>query len=96
MQAKASATLQPTFKVAQNTPNPFTNSTFIGFELPAAAAIELNILDMQGQVIQTKKGNFEKGQQQIEVRANELPNGTYYYQLVTPYGIAAKKMIVLK
>ncbi len=96
LQAKASATLQPTFKVAQNTPNPFTNSTFIGFELPAAAAIELNILDMQGQVIQTKKGNFEKGQQQIEVRANELPNGTYYYQLVTPFGVAAKKMIVLK
>ena len=96
LQAKENIAINPTFEVAQNTPNPFTNSTFIGFELPAAAAVELNILDIQGQVIQTKKGNFEKGQQQIEVRANELSNGTYYYQLVTPFGVAAKKMIVLK
>jgi len=96
LQAKGSAALSPTFGLAQNTPNPFTNSTLIGFELPQAAAIELNILNMQGRIIQTKRGAYEKGQQQIEVRANELPNGTYYYQLVTPFGVAAKKMIVLK
>ena len=96
LQAKENVANSTTFQLAQNTPNPFTNSTLIGFELPAAAAVELHILDMQGRVIQTKKGDFEKGQQQIEVRANELPNGTYYYQLVTPFGVAAKKMIVLK
>ena len=96
LQSKGSAALYPTFGLAQNTPNPFTNHTLIGFELPAAAAVELNILDMQGQVIQTKKGIYEKGHQQIGVRANELSNGTYYYQLVTPFGVAAKKMIVLK
>ena len=96
LQSKGSAALPPTFGLQQNTPNPFTNSTLIGFELPEAAAIEFNIIDLQGQVIHTKKGAYEKGQQQIEVRANELPNGTYYYQLVTPFGVAAKKMIVLK
>jgi len=96
LQAKENTLLTSTFSLQQNTPNPFTNNTFIGFELPNAAAIELNILDMQGQIIQTKKGNYDKGQQQIEVHANELPNGTYYYQLVTPFGVAAKKMIVLK
>lgn len=96
LQAKAKTPLSSTFSLQQNTPNPFTNSTLIGFELPKAAHVELNILDLQGQIIQTKKGHFNRGQQQIEVHANELPNGTYYYQLVTPFGITAKKMIVLK
>lgn len=84
------------FKVAQNTPNPFANQTIIGFALPNAAEVELNIIDLQGKVILTRKEDFSKGQQQIAINANELPNGTYYYQLVTPFGVAAKKMIVLK
>ncbi|MEM1121765.1 MAG: T9SS type A sorting domain-containing protein, partial [Bacteroidota bacterium] len=85
-----------TFDLAQNTPNPFTTETTIGFELPAAAVVELNIIDLQGKVVQTQRGDFAKGAQRMVVSANELPNGTYYYQLVTPFGVAAKKMIVLR
>ncbi len=96
LQPKRSATLFPTFGLGQNTPNPFTNKTTIGFELPDAAAVELNIIDLQGRVVQTRSGDFAKGQQKIEVLANELQNGTYYYQLVTPFGVAAKKMIVIR
>ena len=96
LQPNRSAALYPTFGLQQNTPNPFTNSTLIGFGLPTAAIIELNIIDMQGQVVQTKQGAFAKGQQQMEIQAADLPNGTYYYQLVTPFGVEAKKMIVLK
>ena len=96
LQPQRSAALYPTFGLQQNTPNPFTNSTLIGFELPSAATIELKIIDMQGQVVQTKQGAFTKGQNQLEVQATDLPNGTYYYQLVTPFGVEAKKMIVLR
>jgi len=96
LQSNRSAALYPTFGLQQNTPNPFTTSTLIGFELPAAATVELNIIDMRGKVIQTQQGAFAKGQQQIAVLASNLPNGTYYYQLVTPFGVEAKKMIVLK
>ena len=96
LQPQRSAALYPTFGLQQNTPNPFTNSTLIGFELPSAANVELKIIDMQGQVVQTKQGAFTKGQNQLEVQATDLPNGTYYYQLVTPFGVEAKKMIVLR
>jgi len=80
----------------QNTPNPFTNSTLIGFELPAAANVELQVMDMQGRVLQSQKKQLVQGIHQMEVQASGLTNGTYYYQLITPFGIAAKKMIVLK
>lgn len=96
LHTKGNTALYPSFGLAQNTPNPFTTSTLIGFELPTAATVELNIIDMQGQVIQTKQGAFAKGQHQLEIKAADLPNGTYYYQLVTPFGVEAKKMIVLK
>ncbi len=96
LQSKGSASLYPSFGLQQNTPNPFTNRTMVGFELPTAATVELNIIDMHGQVVQTKQGAFAKGHQQIEVQAVDLPNGTYYYQLVTPFGVEAKKMIVLR
>jgi len=96
LQSKGSAALYPSFGLQQNTPNPFTTSTLIGFELPSAATVELNIIDMHGKIVQTQQGAFAKGQQQVAVQASNLSNGTYYYQLVTPFGVEAKKMIVLK
>ncbi|MEM6319202.1 MAG: T9SS type A sorting domain-containing protein [Bacteroidota bacterium] len=90
-------TPQPTsFTLAQNQPNPFTQNTTIGFELPWAADVTLHIVNLQGQIVRTESGLFEVGPQQIQIAADDLETGTYYYQLVTPFGTATKKMIVLK
>ena len=96
LQANQSVASLSKFELQQNRPNPYAFSTLITFELPTDAAISLNIIDMQGQVIQSQKRTLKKGKQQIEIQANGLANGTYYYQLITPFGVEAKKMIVLK
>ena len=96
LQAKQNAALLSKFELQQNKPNPFVTSTLITFELPIDATISLNIIDMHGKVIQSQKRTFKKGKQQIEVQADGLANGTYFYQLITPFGLAVKKMILLK
>jgi len=37
----------------QNSPNPFTNTTRIGFNLPKTVQVKLEVLDMYGNVVKT-------------------------------------------
>ena len=38
----------PAFRLDQNSPNPFAGRTHIGFELPAQAAVSVEVFDVQG------------------------------------------------
>lgn len=85
------------FKLYQNTPNPFTTSTNIGFELSQKGAISLEIFNLQGKLLQQVQGTFEAGYQEIAIQKADLKgNGILLYQLTTPSGIDSKKMILLE
>ena len=85
------------FKLYQNVPNPFTNETFIGFDLPNASAATLTITDVSGKVVYRTTGNFAKGHNRIELTKNDLPtNGVWYYQLKTATDFASGKMVLIK
>lgn len=96
LQPKKSAALLSDFSVQQNTPNPFRSTTLVDFNLPESAVVELTIMDVQGRVIKKQSADFESGAQQLEITSEGLRTGTYYYQLVTPFGVATKKMIVIE
>ena len=75
------ATVNNTFEVYQNQPNPFMNSTVIGFNLPEGGAVTMRIMDVDGKIVKTVTGNYAKGYNQITVSKSELnASGVMYYE----------------
>lgn len=84
------------FKVFQNTPNPFATTTTINFYLPQEALTALSVFNIHGQNILQTTQHYSKGTNQIKFVSDQLPNGTYFYQVATPFGVATHKMIIAK
>lgn len=92
------------FHLAQNYPNPFSaNETFgnpsttIRFELPAAAAVTLQILDLSGREIERlANGKFNAGEHQVQWNAANYPGGVYFYRLQAGNFMATRKLILMR
>jgi hypothetical protein len=84
-----------TFELYQNAPNPFSETTKIGFSLPQAGNAILTIRDASGRLLRTIDRNFVKGYNEVNFSKNELnAKGVLYYQLETVGHAATKKMIM--
>ncbi len=85
------------FELYQNRPNPWTNSTRIGFHLPESAEAVLTVLDNLGKIRYTQKGYFEHGYNSMTIDNSALgSSGVLYYKLETPGHHAVKSMIYLR
>ena len=85
------------FELYQNTPNPFNNSTVIGFNLPEASLASLTIFDVTGKVIVKRNVDGEKGFNTVNFTANQLgTSGVLYYTLESGDFTATKKMIIIE
>jgi hypothetical protein len=81
----------------QNYPNPFNNETQIQYFLHQSGSVSLFITDLQGRVVTSLVNETQSaGQHHVQFNASELPDGVYYYTLVTATGRNTKKMIILK
>jgi len=78
----------------QNVPNPFNGETQIAYSIPEkATSASMNIFDMNGKLLKSIAISHT-GKGQLNVSADQLPSGTYSYQLVVDNNIiGAKKMI---
>lgn len=84
------------FRLYQNRPNPFSNTSFIGFDLPERSPVSLTILDPTGRVLQVVEGEFSAGYHQVLIDKKDLPvQGVLFYRLETPAHQAIRKMILL-
>ena len=84
------------FSLYQNTPNPFTAETRIGFVLPEATEATLTIYDVTGKVVHVIEGDYNQGYNEEGVSRDQLGSaGVYYYQLETGDHTATKKMIFM-
>ncbi len=85
------------FKLSANTPNPFSGSTTIGFELAGAGEISLRVLNGLGQEVATlAEGRFSAGAHEIRFDAAGMESGVYYYQLRANGLTETRSMIVTK
>ena len=84
------------YQLNQNNPNPFSDWTFISFELPSNMEAELLIHNQFGQVIKSYKAGFIKGLNKVEVKDLNLAPGVYYYTLKADQFKATKSMIMIK
>lgn len=92
---------EPTdFSLKGNFPNPFNNSTVIGFNLPKDGIVKIVIYDSRGSVVGlpfTVEG--KSGYNSIRFEANNLSSGVYFYSLFFEGEQSYKatgKMILLK
>jgi uncharacterized repeat protein (TIGR01451 family) len=89
------------FELYQNRPNPFRESTIIGFELPEAGRAQLSIFDLSGRLLRTYEGEFAKGYHEYTLNRSELnqaglSSGVLYYRLQMGERVASKKMILAR
>ena len=81
----------------QNTPNPFINTTVIGFSLPRAGELRFTISDVTGkQIYQTVK-EYDSGNHEFVIDKKGLHGaGIYYYQIEYGDKLLSKKMILIE
>ncbi|MDX2068050.1 MAG: T9SS type A sorting domain-containing protein, partial [Haliscomenobacter sp.] len=85
------------YELKQNTPNPFSDETVIGFTLPKATKGTLTVSDVKGAVVYKVEGNYAKGNNQVTLKKEHLgARGVLYYTLETTDFTATKKMIILE
>ncbi|MCO6487529.1 MAG: DUF11 domain-containing protein [Phaeodactylibacter sp.] len=92
---------EPAFRLYQNRPNPFSEETVVGFELPESGAAQLKVYDVNGKVVYEQERVFEKGYNQLILKGADLSpggigGGVLYYRLQMGDRVVARKMIMLE
>ncbi len=91
------AGLPGSFALNQNYPNPFNPSTVIGFALPRAGHVQLEVFNVLGQTVATLVDRrMAAGSHQVEFDGANMPSGIYFYRLKHAEGAETKKMILIK
>ncbi|MCS6990131.1 MAG: PQQ-dependent sugar dehydrogenase [Chloroherpetonaceae bacterium] len=88
-----------TFALNQNYPNPFNPETRIGYRLPVAANVKLELYDALGRRLATLvDARQEAGAYLVALNAQalNLASGVYFYRLQAGTFIETKKMILTK
>jgi hypothetical protein len=91
------ASIAEGYELLQNSPNPFTGETLIGFSLPKAASAKLIVRDVKGALLYQVTGNYPKGNSQVTLKMEQLnTSGVLYYTLETADFTATKKMVIIR
>jgi hypothetical protein len=81
----------------QNYPNPFNPSTIIRYGLPAGANVKLTIHTLLGNEIKAVINSYQDaGVYTIDLAADDLPSGVYFYRLQTELGTLTRRMTISK
>jgi len=84
-----------TFNVAQNSPNPFRETTVINVQLEQQANLSLEVFTLMGQkVMDLNKGRLNAGPYQFRLDGSQLPSGIYFYTVKADNESITKKMMV--
>ena len=89
--------LPQSFTLSQNHPNPFNPSTSIGFTLPEAGNVRLEVFNSTGQrVDMLANGHFTAGAHTAVWNTSGRASGTYFYRLRFGGFTETKKMLLIK
>ncbi|MBM4159220.1 MAG: T9SS type A sorting domain-containing protein, partial [Ignavibacteria bacterium] len=81
----------------QNYPNPFNPVTKIQYSLPKAGFVTLKIYDILGREVRTLVKEMKTaGNYIVELNANELSSGVYFYKLEVNGFNDVKRMMLIK
>ena len=82
-------------RLDQNTPNPSGDPIQIGYYLPKEVqGAQIQLTNMQGQVIK-QVPLTQRGEGQVQISGQDLPQGTYLYSLLIEGQVAASKRLTI-
>lgn len=85
------------FALFSNYPNPFNNTTNIGFRLADRGFVRLEVFNLLGQKVELiHEGNLDGGEHRFSWDARDAPSGIYFYRLSAGDQDIARKMTLLK
>jgi aminopeptidase N len=92
------------FDLLQNYPNPFSSTTTISFDLPAASRVRIDVYNTLGEVVRSIRlaGIYDPGRYSVRffpvaADGTRLASGVYYYRLsISGKPIRVRKMIYLR
>lgn len=80
-------------------PNPFKEAVTISFSVTESERVRLEITGMDGRLIETLYEGMvgENEIQNIEFKSGTLPNGMYFYRMMTELGeVQNRKLLLIK
>lgn len=81
--------------VLSTRPNPFSEQTVIGFEMPEAGFAKFTFFETSGRLLRMVDSNFEKGYNELMVKREELATtGVVFYKMESASGVVTGKMVV--
>lgn len=83
-----------TFEVLQNIPNPFKGTTSISYNLMQQRNVSFSVYNVMGAKVIEQQFDANSGTNSIELSANELEPGIYFYTLSNGEKVITKRMIV--
>ena len=84
-------------ELLQNRPNPFNETTIIGFVLPEACDATLRVFDVNGRLIRERTANYAAGGHFATFDfGSDSQSGVLQYELTTPWGVLTKKMVLVR
>jgi hypothetical protein len=84
------------FELMQNTPNPFSETTFVRFVLPESGMVNISVFDITGKVVSFMRSEFPQGLNELRFNSDEIgAPGVYFYQVESNGHRETKKMILI-
>ena len=89
------------YMLMQNYPNPFNPATTIGFSIPEASDVTIEVYNIVGELVTNLVNkNLDAGYHSFNFNASSLPSGTYVYRLKASGQngtfVDTKKMLLMK
>ena len=84
------------FWLGQNMPNPASNATNIGYNLPNAGEIKFDIINTYGKIVYSSIKKVNAGRHLMEINVSSFSPGIYYYSLEFDSKRLVKKMIIIQ
>lgn len=89
--------LMSSFKLFNNYPNPFNNTTMLSFQLPEPSQVKIRIFNIRGQQVWlTNTGKLMPGQHHVHWNASNLTSGVYFYTIEAGRYSASGKCLLIK
>jgi bacillolysin len=73
-------------------PNPANNIVTVELQLQSAQEVEINLLNMLGQIVYSSNANEATGISKVNINSASLPRGVYLLQVKTVNGTQVKKV----
>ena len=77
-------------------PNPFSTSTVLSYDLPKPSTIRITIFNQLGKQVDHIQQSQSAGKQRINWNAEGLPSGMYYFTLQAGEQVATGKMVLMR